>query len=132
MGSRGVAAMRNRQMGVTFIGWLVLLTPMAIVLYAGIRLAPIYLNYMKVAKAIDQAGNELKGGGDAASIRNSIDRKFEIDMVEYPTIKDIKIAREGSGWVIESQYEDDAPLFGNVSLHVTFDKRVTIGGGGGQ
>jgi Domain of unknown function (DUF4845) len=133
MRSRGVAAMRNRQKGITFIGWLFLLTPMAIVLYAGIRLAPIYLNYMKVAKAMDQAGHEFKGGGvDASAIRNSIDRKFEIDMVEYPTTKDMKIAREGSGWVIESQYDDDAPLFGNVSLHVTFDKRVTIGGGGGE
>jgi Domain of unknown function (DUF4845) len=125
--------MRNRQKGVTFIGWVVLLTPMAIVLYAGIRLAPIYLNYMKVAKAMDQAGGEFKsGGGDAAAIRNSIDRKFEIDMVEYPTTKEMRIAREGGGWVIESQYDDDAPLFGNVSLHVTFDKRVTIGGGGGE
>ncbi len=49
--------MRNRQVGVTAIGWLFLLTPVAIVVYAGIRLAPVYLNYMKVAKAKDQVGN---------------------------------------------------------------------------
>jgi len=122
--------MRNRQTGVTFIGWLFLLTPMAIVLYAGIRLAPIYLNYMKVAKAMDQAANEAKGGGDANSILISIDKKFEIDMVEYPTTKDIKVTRDGGGWMIQTQYDDDAPLFGNLSLHVTFDKRVKVGGGG--
>ena len=58
---------RNRQLGVTALGWLILLTPFAIVFYAGIRLAPVYLNYMKVAKAIDQAGNELKSGGVNAS-----------------------------------------------------------------
>ena len=125
--------MRNRQKGVTFIGWLVLLTPFAIVIYAGIRLAPIYLNYMKVVKAMEQAGGELKGGGaDPKSIRGVIDRHFEIDMVEYPTTKDMKITREGAGWVIETQYDDDAPLFGNISLHVTFDKTVRIGGGGGD
>ncbi len=50
--------MRNRQGGVTTIGWLVLLTPFAIVLYAGIRLAPIYLNYMKVVRAVEQAATE--------------------------------------------------------------------------
>ncbi len=123
--------MRNRQLGVTFIGWLFLLTPMAVVVYAGIRLAPIYLNYMKVAKAMDQAGSDLKGGAaDPRSIRNSIDRHFEIDMVEYPTTKDMKITRDGGAWVVESEYDDDAPLFGNVSLHVTFDKTVRIGGGG--
>jgi len=34
--------------------------------------------------------------------------------------------------VIESQYDDEAPLFGNVSLHVAFDKTVKIGSGAGD
>ena len=79
--------MRNRQQGITAIGWLVLLTPFAIVLYAGIRLAPLYLNYMKVVRAIEVAASSAKGGaGDQVAIRTAIDRHFEIDMVEYPTI----------------------------------------------
>ena len=122
--------MRNRQRGVTAIGWLFLLTPVAIVVYAGIRAAPVYLNYMKVVKAMDQAGSELKSGGaNPQAIRATIDKHFEIDMVEYPTTKDMKITKDGGTWVVESQYDDDAPLFANVSLHVTFDKTVRIGGG---
>jgi hypothetical protein len=121
--------MRNRQLGVTAIGWLVLLTPVAIVVYAGIRLAPVYLNYMKVVKAMDQAGSELKGGANPQSIRTTIDKHFEIDMVEFPTTKDMKITKDGGGWIVESQYDDEAPLFANVSLRVTFDKKVKIGGG---
>jgi hypothetical protein len=123
--------MRNRQLGVTAIGWLVLLTPVAVVVYAGIRLTPVYLNYMKVAKAMDQAGSELKSGGvNPQSIRATIDRHFEIDMVEYPTTKDMKITKDGSAWLVESQYDDEAPLFANLSLHVAFDKKVKIGSGG--
>ena len=123
--------MRNRQLGVTAIGWLFLLTPVAIVVYAGIRLAPVYLNYMKVAKAMDQAGGELKAGGaNPASIRATIDKHFEIDMVDYPTTRDMKITKDGAAWVVESQYDDDAPLFANLSLHVAFDKKVKIGSGG--
>ena len=123
--------MRNRQVGVTAIGWLFLLTPLAIVIYAGIRLTPVYLNYMKVAKALDQAGSELKAGGaNPQAIRTSIDKHFEIDMVDYPTTKDMKITKDGASWVVESQYDDDAPLFANLSLHVTFDKKVKIGSGG--
>jgi Domain of unknown function (DUF4845) len=123
--------MRNRQKGVTAIGWVFLLTPLAIVIYAGIRLAPVYLNYMKVAKAMEQSVSEFKGSGSGIdAIRTSIDRKFEIDMVEYPTVKDMKIIKDGAGWVVECQYDDDAPLFANLSLHVTFDKKVRIGGGG--
>ncbi len=121
--------MRNRQRGVTAIGWLFLLTPIAIVGYAGIRLAPLYLNYMKVTRALDQVGSDLKGGGgDPNSIRNTVDKHFEIDMVDFPTTKDLKITREGGGWLVEMAYEDDAPLFSNISLHVTFDKVVHTGG----
>ena len=122
--------MRNRQQGVTTIGWLFLLAPFAIVVYAGIRLAPVYLNYMKVVRAIDNAASTAKGGaGDATAIRTAIDRHFEVDMVDFPTIKDIQVRREGGVWVIEAKYEDEAPLFGNVSLHVLFDKTVRSGGG---
>jgi hypothetical protein len=125
--------MLNRQKGVTAIGWLFLLTPLAIVGYAGIRLAPVYLNYMKVSKAMDETRSELKAGGvNPASIRTTIDRHFEIDMVEYPTTKDMTVTRDGATWVVESKYEDDAPLFGNVSLHVVFDKRVKIGSSGSE
>ena len=123
--------MRNRQLGVTAIGWLFLLTPLAIVIYAGIRLAPVYLNYMKVVKAMEGTVGELKAGGvSPQSIRTAIDKHFEIDMVEYPTTKDMKITKDGGSWIVESQYDDDAPLFANLSLHVTFDKKVKIGGGG--
>ena len=123
--------MRNRQQGVTAIGWLFLLAPFAIVVYAGIRLAPVYLNYMKVVRAIDNAASTAKGGaGDATAIRTAIDRHFEVDMVEFPPTKDIQVRREGGAWVIEAKYEDEAPLFGNVSLHVLFDKTVRSGGGG--
>ena len=125
--------MRNRQQGVTALGWLVLLTPFAIVGYAGIRLAPLYLNYLKVVRAIENAASSAKSGAaDSTAIRTAIDRHFEIDMVEYPTIKDIQIRRDGRAWVIEAKYDDDAPLFANVSLHVTFDKIVRSGGGSGD
>jgi hypothetical protein len=124
--------MRNRQRGVTAIGWLFLLTPIAIVGYAGIRLAPLYLNYMKVTRALDQVATDLKeGGGDPQGIRTAVDKHFEIDMVEYPTTKDMKITRDGAGWVVQMAYDDEAPLFSNISLHVTFDKTVHTGGAGG-
>jgi hypothetical protein len=121
---------RNRQLGVTAVGWLVLLTPFAIVLYAGIRIAPVYLNYLKVVRALEGTAKELKdGGASVTSIKTAIDRHFEIDMVNYPDVKDFKIVRDEGAWLVEAQYDDEAPLFDNISLHVAFDKKVRIGGG---
>ena len=123
--------MRNRQLGVTAIGWLFLLTPVAIVVYAGIRLTPVYLNYMKVVRAMEGTVSEMKASGASPqTIRATIDKHFEIDMVDYPTTQDMKITKDGGSWIVESQYDDEAPLFANLSLRVTFDKKVKIGAGG--
>jgi hypothetical protein len=122
---------RSRQAGITMIGWLVLLTPVAIVVYAGIRLAPVYLNYMKVVRALELVASDAGGSADPKSIRTTIDKHFEIDMVDYPTSKDIKVTRSGTGWDVEAAYDDEAPLFANISLHVSFDKTVHTKGAGG-
>ena len=122
--------MYRRQRGVTFIGWLFLLVPVALTLYAGIRLAPMYLNYMRVVRTVDQTASEVKGGDEAATreaIRVSLLRHLEIDSVEFPTMKEISIRRDGRSWIIEAKYEDETPLFSNISLVVAFDKVATIG-----
>jgi len=119
---------RNKQSGVTALGWLILLTPFAIVIYAGIRATPVYLNYLKVVKTLEGTKSELKGGANASSIKTAIDKHFEIDMVNYPDAKDFKITRDEGAWLVEAQYDDDAPLFANISLHFQFDKQVRIGG----
>jgi len=122
--------MHARQRGVTAIGWLVLLIPFAIVFYAGVRLAPVYLNYMKVSRALNELTDEYRAGGETPdSIRNSIAKHFEIDEVDYPTVQDIHITRDDTGWHVEAAYDDQAPLFAGITLQVQFDKTVTLNGG---
>ncbi len=50
----------RKQRGVTMIGWIFLLIPIAIVLYAGIRVGPEYLNYYKVATALNETAKQLE------------------------------------------------------------------------
>ena len=123
--------MRSKQTGVTFIGWVILLIPVAICLYAGIRMGPVYLNYWRVAKTLEQVKNEFKDNdtGTAANIRVSLEKKLDIEYVEYPAAKDIKITRAGKGWVVSVAYDDQAPLFANVFVLMTFEKSVTLGSG---
>lgn len=121
--------MRRKQRGVTFLGWVVLLIPVAIVGYAAIRLTPIYLNYSRVARSISQVADEAKGDGSAtlASLQSSIGKRFDIESIEFPDPKDIVIRREGKSWVIEANYEETAPLMYNVGLLVTFKKSARVG-----
>ena len=120
--------MRQSQRGVTFIGWLFLLAPLAIVVYAGIRLTPIYLNYMRVAKSLTQLASEAKSSSttNPQDLRNSLGKHFDIESIEHPDVKDIDIHREGDHFVAIADYEDVAPMFGNISLLVQFHKQVDM------
>jgi hypothetical protein len=124
--------MIRRQRGVTFIGWLFLLIPVAIVGYLAIRLVPVYLNYMRVAHSIEQTVTEMKTDDVAALtpnlIRATLGKHFDIESIEFPDVKDVSITRDGTGWTIEAKYQDAAPVFENITLTVDFDKVGKIGG----
>jgi Domain of unknown function (DUF4845) len=127
-------SMRSKQTGVTLIGWIILLTPMALCGYAGLRLAPIYLNYMKVARTLEAVKAQFKGSdpGGQNLVRGAVEKNLNTESVDYPDIKDIKITRDGKSWVINASYDDQAPLFSNIFILVTFDKTVTLGGGSNE
>jgi Domain of unknown function (DUF4845) len=119
--------MRKHQRGITLIGWIILLVPVAIVFYAGIRLAPVYLNYMKVVHTLEQVSSEVRSDGATADgIRNSIGKHFDIESVDYPDPKDLKVTRNDGVWQIQVDYEDQAPLFANLFILVTFNKTVKL------
>ena len=121
----------RRERGITLIGWLVLLTPFAICLYAGMRLAPVYLNYLKVSRTLQELPGQFQtGGASVFAIQTAISRHFEIDSVSYPSVRDISIQRSGSGYQVQAAYYDYAPLFGDITLRVAFDKTVSVSGSG--
>ena len=121
--------MRQRQKGVTFIGWLFLLAPLALLVYCGIRLTPVYLNYFAVSKSMNQVASEYKGAEGAVNVtevRNALQRRFDVDSINYPEVKTITVAREGEKWMLEANYEDEVKVFSGISLLVHFDKKVAV------
>jgi len=122
--------MRSRQKGITFIGWIFLLAPLAIVIFAAIKITPVYLNYMKVAKAMNQVAEDNQGESSVTqqTLRIGLQSRFDIEDVDYPVPRDITMTREGGegGWVMRAEYDDEASLFSGISLQVHFDKSVVV------
>jgi hypothetical protein len=112
------------------LGWLILMIPVVIVGYAVVRLVPIYLNYMNVEKALTQVSTEVPG--DSATkdaIIASLYKHFDVSSVTFPDPKEVKITRVDGVWTMEAAYDDQAPLFANLFLLVSFDKTVTLKAG---
>ena len=120
--------MRKRQSGMTFIGLLLILVPIGILVYAGIRIAPIYLNYYRVVQAMAQMAKEEKDNPQATqeSLRSSLSRRFDVEYVEHPSPQEMQFHREDGAWIVIADYEDIAPLFGNVSLLMQFHHEVKL------
>jgi hypothetical protein len=119
--------MRHSQQGMTFIGLMCVLALAGVIVYAGIRLTPVYLNYMKVARTMDMTAAEAKSDSpDPANIRRLLDRHWEIEDPTGVDMKDIEITKDDSGVSMHVAYDDSVPYVANVSLSVHFDKTVKV------
>jgi hypothetical protein len=119
----------RRQRGVTFIGWIFLLTPLAILLYVGIRVGPEYMDYYKVVMAMKETATQLKSN-EALSppeITGALQRRFDTGYIDNPKAKEIVISRSDSGaWMMTADYERTVPVFGNMYITMAFNDSVTI------
>lgn len=120
------AAGRARQRGVTFIGVLFIFGMVAVIGYAGLRLTPVYLNYMKVARTLDATAGEFKDGPDVGGIRRSLDKHWQIEDITGIDAKDVEIIKNENGVALHVAYDDAAPYIANVSLSVHFDKTAKV------
>jgi hypothetical protein len=120
--------MRSRQRGATFLGMVVILAILGFAVYAGIRLTPIYLEYMAVARALEQTAKEESGATSPETLRNALDRRWTIETIDSIQPKDIEIKKAGSGYTMRAWYRAEAPFISNISLVADFDKTVRVGG----
>jgi hypothetical protein len=117
----------SRQQGMTTLGFLILVAFVGLFAFAGIRLAPVYLNYLKVAGVLDGVHDEFDSQNPSrAAIRTSINRRFEVESVSVITDREIKVTTDNAGFLVEAQYDHTTPFIGNLYFTVRFDKRVLV------
>jgi len=118
---------KRHQAGMTTVGLLILVIFVGLFAFAGIRLTPVYLNYMKVVSVVDGVTEEFDStGATRGAIRKSISRRFDIESVAVITAKDVKVTAVDGGFEVAATYPHKAPFIANVSFVVDFDKRSLI------
>lgn len=121
--------MRSRQRGATAVGTIVIVAIIAFGLYGGIRLLPLYFEYMAVVRAMDQTAKEHSGNSTSPqSLRASLDRRWNIEDIKSVQPKDIEVKKNGTGYTMRAWYRAEAPFIANVSLAADFDKSVNVKG----
>jgi hypothetical protein len=121
------SGMKKRQAGMTTLGLVILVAFVGLFAFAGIRLTPVYLNYMKVLGIVDGVREEFDGtGASRSAINQSLRRRFDIESVAIITARDVKVTSVDGGYEVAATYSHKAPFIANVSFLVDFDKRALI------
>jgi hypothetical protein len=119
--------MKQRERGMTFLGMVTILIILGAGLYAAIRLVPVYLDYMKVARSLEQVRDEHAAiDTNPQLIRNSLERRWDVEDIKSIGWKEIEIKKSNDGFDVKAVYNVEQPFIANVFLLVKFDKSVVI------
>jgi hypothetical protein len=124
---RSTCGLARQQAGMTTLGFIILTVFIGMFAFAVIRLAPVYLNYMKVVGVIDGVFAEFDGQRATRQvIRKSISRRFDVDSVGVITYRDVAVTAVDGGLEVKAEYDHTAPFIYNVSFTVHFNKTALI------
>jgi Tfp pilus assembly major pilin PilA len=110
--------MKN-QRGITLIGMVVVCIVIVLIAIGGLKIAPAYIEYWKVKKAITGIA-QTNSKGTVQDVRIAFDRRAAIDDIDVIAGRDLEVTKEGNDIVISFAYPRRISLFGNVSVVFEF------------
>ena len=124
--------LRHRQKGLGWFGLLFVFGVIAFVAIVGAKCFPIYMNQFKLVSALNKvsAQADLGGSGDGGvtSMRNALQRYWDIDDINRIQPNDIKLKRNERGRFMIYNYEAREKLFYNIFIVIHFEGEVQMSG----
>ncbi len=118
---------RQKQAGMTAIGWIGVIALILMFVLMILKLLPIYMDGYKVGSVL----SDLKDEPGVANmtpvmISNMIMKRLDINMVDNVTREDIYIDKLKNSMNVEIDYEVREGLLGNIDVVVHFQKAISI------
>jgi hypothetical protein len=124
--------LRQRQRGLGMFGLLFIFAMIGFTVLVTMRCLPIYLNQMKIVKAIHNvaADQDVAAAQDSGILASKLQRYWDTDSIDFLEIKSVKLNRTDRGRTLSYKYEARTPLFYNISIVIAFQDNVPVAGGG--
>lgn len=101
------------------MGLLIASVVIVFVAIGGLKIAPAYIEYFKVKKAITAIA-QSSSGATVADVRRAFDRRAEVDDIDVIAGRDLDVSKEGNELVISFAYPKRIALFSNVNVVIDF------------
>lgn len=122
----------HRQRGLGLLMLLVILANIALVSVIAIKIGPLYLNEMNVARAVHGVATDPElADAPPAVLRDRLQRRWDIDYIDQIQARDVKLKRTPKGRALVYKYEARVTLFYNIDIVVRFKNLYHLRGSGG-
>ncbi|MDD2767210.1 MAG: DUF4845 domain-containing protein [Methylococcus sp.] len=122
-----MCGMPRDQRGLTFISFVLVMGVAGFFLLLLFRIGPVYLNHYKVRSSLEslKSDQELleKSRED---ILKTLEKRWDINMVNTVTTKDVIITRGDGVLRVQVAYEVVKPIMGNVDALIHFDDQIKV------
>ena len=118
----------KNQAGLTAIGLILILIPIGLAVYIVMRAAPVYIEAFSVGDVLNSLKKELDlREKSPEEIRTMIRKRLEVNNISSVDIKDdVKIQKTVNDVTVTIDYEARVPLFWNIALAFSFNKRAVV------
>ncbi len=115
------------QRGLGLLSGLLLLLLIGTVVLIGFRVAPIYIEYYQIRKALATIGDDVRSYDvDTRDIQRRLDRHFAIDYISKVKASDIPIRKQQGRILADLNYEDRRALFANLHVVAQFNESIQL------
>ncbi|MCU7916154.1 MAG: DUF4845 domain-containing protein, partial [Candidatus Thiodiazotropha sp. (ex Gloverina cf. vestifex)] len=118
---------KQKQQGLTFISWLVVLIVVGFMVMVGLKITPVYLEHFTIRKSLESLKDEpLLSRKSVSEIRKILFRRLDMNSVYRLTKDEVSIKRSGGVTNITIKYEERRDVVGNLSMVMVFEDSIEL------
>jgi len=116
---------RQRQGGLSILGFIFVAAVVVIFAMVGFRALPSYIEYFTVKKVLAKTLQDSREGFSMYTFRRDFDLKASADYIDSVNGSDIEVTKEGNNLVATATWTKTLHMIGNMSLLLEFEATAT-------
>lgn len=119
---------KQRQKGMTFLGYAIVLGIIGFFAIMAMKLAPIYLEYQSVVRIMNNVAQQSAATTPPRAIRDSIQKQLDVNDIDRVKASQVEVRRDKGTTTISIEYEARTKFAGSLWFLMLFDHSVNLSG----
>ncbi len=113
------------QRGLSMIGFLFTAVVVVAVAMIGFRMAPAYIEFYAVQKAMQESLDQMSDINNTREFRNAVEGRLNVNYVDAIKASDVELKRTGNAVVATASWERKLHIAGNAYILLEFEAQAS-------